>query len=238
MGRKPRLSVELKIELLERYLSGESQSKLAEEYRVHVRTIEQWGNKYRVYGAQIFQSKQGRTTYSDEFKVQVIQDYLQDIVSVGNLAIKYNISSPATIRTWIKKYNGHKSNIKSNNLRRTAMTKGRKTTLTERIEIVSYCIERSLDYTATAEQFQVSYDRVYRWVKKYQKQGVSGLKDNRGKGKDLEDMNELERLQAEIKLLQSQNTQLQMENDVLKKADEIERRLISVYSNKKHSTKR
>ena len=103
------------------------------------------------------------------------------------------------------------------------MTKGRKTTLAERVEIVEYCIEHKLDYTQTAEQFQVSYAQVYTWVKKYNERGVSALKDNRGKGKPLEDMNELERLQAEYKLLEAKNKQLQMENDVLKKLEELER---------------
>jgi len=39
----------------------------------------------------------------------------------------------------------------------------------------------------------------------------------------LEDMNELERLKAENKLLGAKNKQLQMETDVLKKVKEIER---------------
>ncbi len=52
------------------------------------------------------------------------------------------------------------------------MTRGRKTTLAERVEIVKYCINHELDYTQTAEQFQVSSTQVYTWVKKFNQRGV------------------------------------------------------------------
>lgn len=37
------------------------------------------------------------------------------------------------------------------------MTKGRKTTYEERVDIVKYCIEYQHNYSETAEHFQVSY---------------------------------------------------------------------------------
>lgn len=113
------------------------------------------------------------------------------------------------------------------------MTRGRQTTLAERIKIVEYCIDHDFDYNQAAKLFQVSYGQVYSWVKKYNERGVLALKDNRGKGKALEDMNEVERLQAENKLLEAKNRQLQMENDVLKKLEEIERRRSPVFKNKR-----
>ena len=45
------------------------------------------------------------------------------------------------------------------------MTKGRKTTQEERIEIVAFCIEHGKDYGLTIEQYQVSYQQIYSWVK-------------------------------------------------------------------------
>lgn len=41
------------------------------------------------------------------------------------------------------------------------MTKGRKTTYEERVEIVKYCIEHEMDYAQTAEKYQVSYQQIY-----------------------------------------------------------------------------
>ena len=40
------------------------------------------------------------------------------------------------------------------------MTKGRKTTYEERVEIVKYCIEHQNNYAETAQKYQVSYQQV------------------------------------------------------------------------------
>ena len=50
------------------------------------------------------------------------------------------------------------------------------------------------------------------------------LKDNRGKRKNIEDMSELEKLRAEVKILKAQKERAEMESSFLKKLDEIERR--------------
>lgn len=79
------------------------------------------------------------------------------------------------------------------------MTKGRVTTLDERIEIISYCIENAKDYGKAVEKYHVSYQQIYNWVKKYEESGVNGLIDRRGKRKPLEEMTDVERLRAELK---------------------------------------
>ena len=52
------------------------------------------------------------------------------------------------------------------------MNKGKKTTLEESTEIVAYCIEHSKDYGLTAEKYEVSYQLVYSWVRKYEAKGA------------------------------------------------------------------
>ena len=104
------------------------------------------------------------------------------------------------------------------------MTKGRTTTYEERIEIVSYCIERGNDYAATIEKYGISYQQIYSWVRKYQEMGAEGLLDKRGKRKPESEMTETERLRAENRLLEARNRRLETENAVLKKLEELERR--------------
>jgi len=62
MGRTPKLTTEVKLELLEQYFAGGSPSKLSEEYGINVRTIEQWANRYRKYGSEAFRSRQGNNS--------------------------------------------------------------------------------------------------------------------------------------------------------------------------------
>jgi len=102
--------------------------------------------------------------------------------------------------------------------------KSRKTTLEERIRIVEHCVSHSNDYSATAKEFNCSYGQVYSWVNKYSKKGVDGLKDGRGRNKSVDELSELEKLRAENRLLKAEKKRQQMEIDLLKKLEEIERR--------------
>jgi len=102
--------------------------------------------------------------------------------------------------------------------------KSRKTTLEERIAIVEHCVANSRNYSLTAKEYNCSYGQVYSWVKKYESQGVEGLYDRRGRSKPAESFTEIEKLQAENKLLKAQAKQQQMEIDFLKKLDAVERR--------------
>ena len=63
------------------------------------------------------------------------------------------------------------------------MTKGRKTTFEERVEIVQYCIAHDHNYIKTAEKYQVSYQQARSYTIKYESGGVEALRDNRGKRK-------------------------------------------------------
>lgn len=102
--------------------------------------------------------------------------------------------------------------------------KPRKTTQEERIKIVEHCISNSNNYALTAKEFNCSYGQVNSWVKKYNEQGIDGLKDGRGKNKSESEMTEVERLKAENRLLRAEKKKQQMEIDLLKKLEDIERR--------------
>ena len=127
------------------------------------------------------------------------------------------------LQTWISWYNSHGDFRQPNSGGVIYMTKGRKTTLDERIEIVSHCIANNKDYGKTIEKYGVSYQQIYGWVRKYETNGADGLTDRRGKRKDEESFTEVEKLQAQLKLKEAENFRLQMENDLLKKLEAFER---------------
>lgn len=102
------------------------------------------------------------------------------------------------------------------------MIKGRRTTQEERIEIVSFCLANDKDYGKTIDEFGVSYQQIYSWVRKYEKKGVDGLSDRRGKRRDEASMTEVEKLRAQVKLKEAENRRLRIENDALKKLKELE----------------
>ena len=62
------------------------------------------------------------------------------------------------IRQWVLKYNGHEKLKASGTGGNAVMTKGRKATFDERVEIVQYCIAHDPNYAKTSEQFGISYN--------------------------------------------------------------------------------
>jgi transposase-like protein len=135
---------------------------------------------------------------------------------------KYKIRNRSQLREWIKKYNGHKEFREQSSAKgEIYMTKGRKTTQEERAKIVAFCIEHNYDYGLTVETYGVSYNQIYSWVSKYEEGGVDKLKDNRGRTKPVEEMSEIEKLKAEMKILEAKNRQLEIENEFIKKLQEL-----------------
>lgn len=114
------------------------------------------------------------------------------------------------------KYNGHEELKASGTGGYTITTKGRKTTFEERIEIVQYCIIHNCNYAETSKKCGISYQQARNYTVKYESGGVDALKDRRGKRKAPEEMSELERLRAEVKLLQAEKKRAEMEVSFLK----------------------
>jgi len=103
------------------------------------------------------------------------------------------------------------------------MTKGRKTTQEERVQIVAFCIEHGKDYGLTVQTYKVSYQQIYSWVRKYEASGMDGLVDRRGKSKPEDELTEAERLRQENRMLQAMLKDKEMEIALLKKLRELRR---------------
>ena len=196
---KRKVSVEDKTYAVNLYLDGkESQRRIADMFDVSLASVQQWIRNYESMGVNAFTLK-GNKKYSKELKQQAVLDYLA----------------------------GHGSHVElksSGTGGSIVMTKGRKTTFEERVEIVQYCIAHDRNYAQTAEQYQVSYQQARNYIVKYEAGGVEALRDNRGKRKRPDKMSELEKLRAEVKILKAEKERAEMEASFLKKLEEIERR--------------
>ena len=160
--------------------------------------------------------------YTVELKLKAVKAYLSGEGSYRDISRKFGISHHDILRDWVLWYNGHREfKERSSAKGEIYMTKGRKTTQEERAEIVAFCIEHNYDYVLTVETFGVSYNQIYSWVRKYEEGGVDKLKDNRGRTKPMEEMSEIEKLKAEMKILEAKNRQLEIENEFIKKLQEL-----------------
>lgn len=105
------------------------------------------------------------------------------------------------------------------------MKQGRDTTQDERVAIAKDCLENGSNYGETAIKYNVSYQQVYTWVKKFRELGEAGLEDRRGKRlAGQEPRTELEEARIKIAQLEHELYMAKMERDLLKKLDELERR--------------
>ena len=159
-----------------------------------------------------------------ELKILSVEKYIKGNKSLSQLARTLEISIEQ-FRIWVLKYNNSHNKWKFHNTKENKiMTKGRKITYNERVEIVAFCIENNDNYQLTSNKYKVSYQQVYTCVRKYKENGYESLRDNRGKRKNIDQMSETEKLNSQIRLLEAKNKQLEMENNFLKKLEEVERR--------------
>ena len=106
MSRK-QYSKELKLELVKKHLEDEiSYWKLGKEYGIEASIIRRWGHKYETFGEDGLEKQNADLcNYSAEFKKKIVLEYLGGNITSQDLAAKYKIHAPSTVRTWIKQYN-------------------------------------------------------------------------------------------------------------------------------------
>ena len=224
MSRKTKFTPEEKEQAVMNYINGsKSRTQICEELCISSRTIQDWALIYRKHGITGFSKKIRNRSYSKEFKIKVVEEYVRGEGSSIDLGMKYDISS-GLLRSWIRMYNANRE-LKDYNPKQEVYMAGarRKTTLEERKEIVEYCISHHRSYKDTAAKFHVSYSQVYSWVKKYDTDGEDGLTDRRGRHKTNDEVDELERLRRENLRLKRQLEEKDMAVELLKKVKEFER---------------
>lgn len=222
--RRTKFEPDVMINAVQEYLDGESsQHAIAKRLGIAHKSFQEWIRKYRSMGADAF-TQNGNRRYSTELKAQAVTDYLAGRGSLQDICKNYKIMSTTQLISWIMKYNGHEELKASGTGGTVIMTRGRKTTFDERVEIVQYCIAHDHNYAETAAKYSISYQQARNYTVKYETGGVEALRDRRGRVKPMDELSELEKLRAENKILRAEKERAEMEVSFLKKLDEIERR--------------
>lgn len=225
MPLKPKASPEEKVLLLKRYFSGEiGLNQAAGIAGVHKTSFWQWIKKYDAEGSMAFLPVERPRVHTPECRRQAIKEYLSGDSSPLEICKKYKLRSTIQLKKWVREYNSGKD-FKPKVSRGNHMKNVRKTTQEERIQIVRECLNTDCNYAQIALKYGVSRHQVYDWVKKFTELGEAGLEDRRGKRTaDQEPRTELEELKIQVAQLKRENYRLQMERDLLKKLEELERR--------------
>ena len=225
MPQKQKLTVEEKVKIVRDCLKNRiSISEAARKGGVDFKTIKTWISRYENEGVSGFICEKDKV-YSAGLKETAVIEYLRGESSLQEIAKKYGIRGTRSLRRWIKVYNAHGD---FNTVKRSGgshMKQGRETTQEERLEIVKDCLASGKNYGEMAIKYKVSYQQVRTWTLRFEELGEAGLEDRRGKRKkDQTPRTELEAAQIEIEQLKHKLYLAEMENHLLKKLDEIERR--------------
>lgn len=227
MSHKQKLSTEEKVEIVRKCIHGElSICRAAEKAGVGRITVSRWISAYEVEGVEAFLPHKKNRTYSPELKKEAVLCYLSGEGSLLEISKKYKIRNPSILEQWLKVYNTHGN---FNSVKQSGggsyMRQTRSTTQEERIQIAKECIAAGKNYGEMAVKYNVSYQQVRTWTLRFEELGEPGLEDRRGKRKKNQTpRTELEKAQIEIEQLKHKLYLAEMERDLLKKLDEIERR--------------
>ena len=223
-------SLEEKLAAIKAYTEDHKKAvEIAHEFGINRNTLYKWKQRYEQHGLSGLKGNhrrkitEKRQTYSPELKIAAVRAYRSGKGSLTELCKRFQIRSMNSLQKWIKAYNsgGNYSLICGGN----RMSTTRKTTQEERIRIVRECLESGKDYGAMALKYGVSYQQVRGWTLRFEELGEVGLEDRRGKRKKNQTpRTELEAAQIEIERLKYELYKAEMERDLLKKLDEIERR--------------
>ena len=223
MGGKEQIAATEKLKYAQLCANGQmTQAEASRLLCVSDSVVNEWVRKYEHQGAEGF-AREGRKEkhYSIELKLEVVKAYNSGEGSYASIAAKYGIRSRKQVYEWVKMYNSGITDLKG----RYRMNTNRKTTFEERLKIVKDCLNSGSSYQDIARKYDVSYNQVYRWMKKYSELGEAGLEDRRGRRKvDQEPRSEVEELKIKMAQLEHELYMTKMERDLLKKVKELERK--------------
>ena len=225
--RKKRIKIPSDVKLKYAKLCHENKmSKIEAARQLHVSDSDVlgWVYRYRENGELAFLDTGKNNIYDSELKLKAVNSYLNGEGSLRAVAAKYGLKNAEQLRRWIGMYNNGEdfSHRMSGGSR---MKTSRATTKEERIQIVRECIANGFNYGECAIKYNISYQQVYSWVKRFKDLGEAGLEDRRGRRKvDQEPRSEIEKLQIENERLKHELYMMKMERDLLKKVKELERK--------------
>lgn len=182
--------------------------------------IKRWIVKYENNGSEGLEEIVKKRVYTYETIKNAITDYLNKEGPLIYIVKKYNISSDATLRYWLKWYNNPKWDFIGGDMSRI------KKSLEEKLECVLECIENNKKCNEVSKEYNITAHQLRDWIRRYKIEGVSGLEDSRGQKKDNLNLSNEEILVLKTKELEEQNLRLKAEVAILKKLSALRNGLI------------
>lgn len=161
------------------------------------------------------------TKYSTQFKIKIVQEYLQGEISQYKLCKKYGMADKTIAQHWINlvREHGFESLVIKHTKKRYSVK--------FKLQVLNYYQTHDLSVEKVAAHFGLNKSLVSLWYGKYQKEGIVGLQP-KVKGRTVKTMKKHttsnkervtkdEQYQQEIEKLKAKVAYQKMEIDILKK---------------------
>jgi len=181
--------------------------------------------------------------YTFEYKLKVVNEYLNGNETYESLAEKYQLSTPTNVVTWVRLYKQFgKEGLKE-------AEKQSVFPVQFKLDVIRYKERTGLSYQKTADAFGIRFGTtVSGWYKTVQRDGVEALKETRGRPP----MAEIERRKKEkeklkkrknkefdakrLAELERENELLRLENSYLKKLETFQDKRLPEKNKQKRRT--
>lgn len=105
MERKSKFSIDLKQKVLDLVLKEHQlKAQVCKDYGISRGELRHWINTYKSRGLAGLVSKRTNRTYTGEFKLKILTEYKNGLLSLRELSEKYNIPRGSLIYQWSKKF--------------------------------------------------------------------------------------------------------------------------------------
>ena len=170
MSLKGKIPPEVKIQAVEDYLAiRKGSTQIRKELGIRLSTFQAWLRKYQMEGRSGLYPKKHFTSYPSSLKLAAVEDYLNGGGSLDAMCRKYGIPPMRFynngLRCIIKAI---ESSRHAERGRKQIWPRKEKLSQEQKLQAVLYCLEHRLDYRQTSEQYKITYQQIYSWVKKYQ----------------------------------------------------------------------
>ena len=99
-----RYDLDFKMQVIAYYRQGHTGPATSEKFKVDSKLVQKWVKQYQSGGIDAIEPKTSKAKYSSGFKYKVITTMLTQGLSQSEVALTFNISSPALISHWHKAY--------------------------------------------------------------------------------------------------------------------------------------
>lgn len=166
--------------------------------------------------------------YSKEFKIKLVNEYLNGNLSYNLISKKYNMKDSTALKSWVKKYNVHGiQGIVRSRINYDGNFK---------INVIKYMHSNHLSLRDTSAYFNLGdHSIISKWERIYYEEGPQALfEERRGRRKNMSSKLNKKKLSKEVEQdLIAEVQQLRMENAYLKKLNALVQERIKRENKKK-----